>query len=260
MQAVLATTEQAEQLEAESRALLEQAATAPDDATRDAAIEIAVEKAGDAELAAAYAYLQTCLGLLAFFLPIALVAGDGFNLRGSISAYYYSRMGNVFVGALWAMGVFFLSYNYRPIKQSFRIDRLLSNFACFFAIGVAVFPTVSQKTEDAGENFIKAVHLTCAGLLFTLLGVFALLLFTQSDKDPATWTPQTRLRNRVYRTCGVLIFAAILTIGIFAFIKEPDWWHTMFWMETVCVEAFALSWLVKGGFLGILADPPADPV
>jgi hypothetical protein len=31
--------------------------------------------------------------------------------------------------------------------------------------------------------------------------------------------------------------------------------HVLFWLESVMVVAFGVSWLVKGGFLGLLADP-----
>ena len=35
--------------------------------------------------------------------------------------------------------------------------------------------------------------------------------------------------------------------------------HAFFWLETICVVAFGISWLVKGGFLGILADKSPTP-
>jgi hypothetical protein len=42
-------------------------------------------------------------------------------------------------------------------------------------------------------------------------------------------------------------------------LDPPDWLHAFFWLETTCVVAFGVSWLVKGGFLGILADPKPVP-
>jgi hypothetical protein len=252
---------ESERLAEESHEAFERAEDAPDPVT--AAIEFAegVARAGDAELAAAYTYLQRAVGVIAVALPATLavghliIGGDDPGLRGSISAYYYTHMGNVFVGALCALAVFFLSYNYRPIR-SFETDNVLSRFASLAAIGVAVFPTADDAVfADTGEKVVSTLHLVCAGALFGLLGVFALFRFTMTG-DAAAITPEKRRRNRLYRICGVLIFASMALVLVSNVVKPPPSWHTLFWLETVCVVAFGVSWLVKGGFLGILADKP----
>lgn len=227
-----------------------------------AAIEYAqgLAKAGDAQLAAAYTYLQRAVGILAISLPATLAIGNlifgGHGLRGSISAYYYTHMGNVFVGTLCALAVFFLSYNYRPL-QHFELDSLLSRAAAVAAIGVAVFPTASDAVGgDGGEKLVSTLHLVCAGALFSLLGVFAFFRFTKTG-GPGEMTPEKQRRNRLYRVCGALIFLSIALVLVSNAIKPPSSLHALFYLETVCVEAFGISWLVKGGFLGILADKPA---
>ena len=253
---------ESERLAEESEAAFERAQQAPDPVV--AAIEFAegVARAGDAELAAAYTYLQRAVGVIAVLLPATLVVGhlvigdtDEPGLQGSISAYYYTHMGNVFVGALCALAVFFLSYNYRPIR-SFETDNVLSRFASLAAVGVAVFPTADDAVfADSGEKLVSTLHLVCAGALFGLLGVFAMFRFTMTGKA-AEITPEKRRRNRLYRVCGTLIFTSMALVLVSNVIKPPPSWHTLFWLETVCVVAFGVSWLVKGGFLGILADKP----
>jgi hypothetical protein len=244
----------------ESEAAFQRAGEATDPAV--AALEFAegVAQAGYAELAAAYTYLQRAVGVIAVLLPATLVFGHlalgGKGLRGSISAYYYTHMGNVFVGSLCALAVFFLSYNYRPIR-SFEIDNLLSSCAFLAAVGVAVFPTAGNAVvADGGEKLVSTLHLCCAGVLFGLLGVFAHFRFTKTGKS-GVMTPEKRRRNRLYRVCGKLIFVSMALVLVSNAIKPPSSWHALFWLETMCVEAFGVSWLVKGGFWGLLADKQA---
>jgi hypothetical protein len=243
-------------LAAESAAAFERAGEATNATV--AAIEFAegVEKAGDAELAAAYTYLQRAVGVIAISLPWVLFVGhfifsdDGFP--GSISAYYYTHMGPVFVGSLCALAVFFLSYNYRPIG-SFETDNVLSTAACIAFVGVAVFPTAAHAGGTTSERVVSVLHLVCAGVLFSLLGVFAHFRFTKT-KPGGVMSPEKARRNRLYRICGKVIFASMALVLLSNAVQPPSSWKTLFWLETICVEAFGLSWLVKGGFRGWLAD------
>ncbi len=165
-------------------------------------------------------------------------------------------MGNVFVGSLFALAVFFLSYNYRPLR-SFEPDALLAKFTAGFAVGVAVFPTSSNASAaDGWETAVSALHFACACSLFALLAVFARYRFT---KTSGAMTPEKQKRNRLYRFCGNLMFGAMALAVVSKAIEPPRPWHALLWLETVCILAFGVSWLVKGGFAGILADkPPAS--
>jgi hypothetical protein len=211
---------------------------------------------GDREFAAAYAYLQQVVGVIAVTLPFVLIVGNrllGGELEGSISAYYYTHMGSYFVGSLFALGVFFLSYQHRPLP-GYRRDNRLANVASAMAIGVALFPTTEDAaTASAGTRTIGVVHLACAATLFTLLGVFALVLFTRTA-DPNQMTVRKRQRNMVYRVCGCIIFGAIALVILTEILRPPSSWHAFLALETIMVVAFGVSWLIKGGFLNVLAD------
>jgi hypothetical protein len=214
--------------------------------------------AGFNALADAYAYLQKAVGLIAVTLPFVVAIGNlvagGSGLKGSISAYYYTHMGNYFVGSLFALGVFFLSYNYRPLPQ-YELDNLLSTVASLMAVGVALFPTANDvDTATGGAKVVSTLHLVFAGVLFGLLAYFALFLFTKSDAVGAM-TAAKQHRNRLYRACGVVIVGALVLIGLAEAIQPPRSWHAVFFLESAAVIAFGVSWLVKGGFFGILADP-----
>jgi len=233
------------------------AEAAADPSFKETKLEEAQELAGDSALAAAYTHLQQIVGVIAVALPFVLIIGNraltGDELETSISAYYHTPMGGVFVGALAALGVFFLSYNYKPLP-GFNLDNKLSTLATVAALGVAFFPTTSDASvATQSEQVVGRVHLIFAGLLFTLLAVFALVLFPRSG---GAKTAAKKHRNIVYRTCGVIIIAAMVMVPVSNVLDPPEWLHAFFWLETICVVAFGISWLVKGGFLGILADKP----
>jgi hypothetical protein len=254
---------ESKRLAAASTAAFQRAAEADSPQAAQAAVAEALDKAGDAKLAAAYTYLQRAVGVLAVLLVPVLVVGHRLSdhewIRDSISSYYYTHMGNVFVGVLAALAVFFLSYNYRPLRD-FELDSMLSKFASLVAAGVAVFPTASAiATDSSGARWVSRLHLVCAGTLFVLLGVFARFRFTKTGGRATT--PEKRRRNRVYTICGTMIFAAIGVILLLVtnVINPPDSWHLFFWLETICVEAFGCSWLVKGGIFGFMADKEPVP-
>jgi hypothetical protein len=242
----------------ESERLAEKSA----DAFRDGRLEEAQELAGDSALASAYTYLQQIVGVIAILLPLVLLFGNkaltGDELESSISGYYHTPMGGIFVGALWALAVFFLSYNYKPLP-GFNRDNFLSTIASVAAVGVALFPTTSDASvASQSEQVVGRVHLVFAGLLFALLAVFALFLFPKTGKG-TTMTREKRRRNVLYRTCGVIIVVAMVLVPVSNLADPPERLHAFFWLETICVVAFGVSWLIKGGFLGILADKAPTP-
>jgi hypothetical protein len=243
-------------LAVESSVAFRQADVAADPATKERLLREAQSLASQSALAGAYSYLQKAVGLIAVTLPFVLAIGNeiaGGRVQGSISAYYYTHLGNYFVGSLFALGVFFLSYNHRPLPK-YQLDNYLSNVASAMAIGVALFPTASDAGDASGGAKVVAVmHLVFACALFILLAVFSLVLFTRTQ-DPAHMTAAKRKRNLVYRICGWVIVAAIALVVGAEIVKPSHSWHTLFWLESVAVLAFGVSWLVKGGFLGMLAD------
>lgn len=233
----------------------------------------------DATLAAGYTYLQIAVAVIALSLPFAVAGGDwvagNHYLRGSISAYYYGRTGGWFVGSLFAIGVFFLSYEFRP-RRGRRIDKILTNAAALMAVGVALFPTPSnRRTADGGSRFVGYVHLACAAGLFLLLAVLSLYHFTKTAREvtPATstkdrvrrvfrtdeqhlstMTDRKKRRNKVFRACGWIILGCI---GLML-LSNAFHWGFHFWLESIAVITFGFSWLVKGGGLAWFNDLNAD--
>ena len=201
----------------------------------------------DAPLVLSYLGLRKAVGIIGFALPFVLAFGrillQGSGLEGSISYYYYTDMGNVFVGSLCAIGVFLMStkgYDWR--------DAIAGRLACVFAIGVALFPTSPYIGATSKEQLIGHLHWTFAALLFLTLAYFCLALFTKTAPYESP-TRQKSQRNTVYRVCGYIILACILAIGVIELTPLKSliaWLRPIFWFESIAVLAFGAAWLTKG--------------
>ena len=195
-----------------------------------------------------YRTLRRVVGVLGVALPIVLMLW-GFALLGrveilpSISDYYSLRTRDAFVGILFAIGWFLFSYRGHERK-----DDIAGDLACLFALAVAVFP-------NSGAGWEKVVHFGSAMLLFLVLAYFSIFLFTKSGGSP---TPRKLTRNRVYRACGIVMVACIALIGIYTLLLKctslSDL-HPVFWLESIALWAFGISWFVKGETLW--CDPEA---
>lgn len=230
-------------------------------------------------LAMSYLGLRKAVGWIGIALPFVLPLGkiliEGPGLQGSISAYYYTAMGNVLVGSMCAIGVFLLSYRYK------KWDIVASILAGIFAIGVALFPTAPAVDPTATQKAISVVHGISAGLFFVTLACISIFLFTKTNpyqtlkphkpteylslfmvtrtKPGLPLNPRKKRRNIIYRVCGYTIFACIIIIGIVGipYIKEHvQQLYPVFWLESLAVFAFGFSWLTKGET--ILKDRKSD--
>jgi hypothetical protein len=214
----------------------------------------------DDSLVLSYLSLRTAVGIIGFSLPFVLALGKillaGGGIEPSLSHYYYTNMGDVFVGSLCAIGVFLMSTRGYPepkfTAKSAGQDRVIGVLASIFAVGVALVPTNQDEQHLTGMGYL---HLAFAGLLFLLLAYFCLKLFRQTSGNP---TRKKLQRNIVYLICGWTILACIGLIGIAALppirpLVEPL--NPRFWLESVAVLAFGFAWLTKGE--AILKDEEA---
>ena len=207
-------------------------------------------------LVLSYLSLRKAVGIIGVALPFVLVFGNmilkGPGIERSISSYYYTDLGNVFVGSLCAIGVFLLS-----TRGYDRRDRIAGYLACIFAVGVALFPTTPQRDATSPDKFIGILHYTFAALLFLTFAFFCLKLFTETDKKKSP-TRRKLQRNNVYRVSGFVILACILLIVV---VKLPavkplvERLKPVFWLESLAVVTFGVAWLTKGEM--ILKDEEA---
>jgi hypothetical protein len=190
---------------------------------------------------------QRVIGVFGITLPLVVFLGAlfffGTGIQSSISSYYWTNMRDIFVGALWAIGVLLLSY-----KGYEAADNFASNLACVFAIGVSLFPTTPDNTTSEVAIIIGRMHFAFAALLFGTLIFFCLFLFSKTDpkKKP---TKRKLQRNIVYRICG---YAMALCIVLTVVSQNPAIapalvpYNPIFWLESLAIVAFGVSWFVKG--------------
>jgi hypothetical protein len=215
-------------------------------------------------LATNYMFLRKAVGWLGTLLPFILLMANPIALTiensscgvvpGSVSGYYYSPVRDIFVGSICAIGLFLIAYVGYDLG-----DRLVTDAAGVFAVGVALFPTKPTVASPPSAACLTVSHLSTldqvvgdvhpifAGLMFLFLAWMA-IRFTNTDPDRQP-TPQKILRNRIYKICAfvivVAVVAAVITNFLPASVKADfSWW--LFLYETVALFAFGASWFVKG--------------
>ncbi|HWY19628.1 MAG TPA: hypothetical protein VNX26_00310 [Candidatus Acidoferrum sp.] len=195
-----------------------------------------------------YLALRKAVGDVAVGLPFALAIPwwvlQHHIIQSSISAYYYTGMRNLFVGSLCAISLFMLC-----ARGYDRKDEIAGVFSALCALGVAFFPTAPDWGATQHQHDIGIVHYVFAGLLFSTLAYFCLVLF----KMTAANHPLTRKklqRNKIYTVCGCVIIASMLLIFVLKKILKIDYFPghlgTLFCFESTALFAFGLAWLVKG--------------
>lgn len=195
--------------------------------------------------------LRRIVGILGISLPILLILGS-FTIGGcsqvqeSISHYYYTIMRDVYVGVLFAIAIFLISYRgYNPV------DNITTTLAGIFAICVALFPTTQNQDHTCAVYYIDHcdirvyIHYGSAVLLFLTLAVISFFLFSRGAKSK-----RKKIRNYIYRTCGILLMLSVVLISLIRTIPAIEnaltQYKPVFWIEWLGLTAFGISWLIKG--------------
>lgn len=202
-----------------------------------------IESSHDTRLLS-YRTLRRFIGLLGIFLPLILWSGELF-LQGqiiprySISNYYDGAMRDIFVGVLWAFGVFLVCY-----KGYEWYENLIATLGGISAIGVALVPVP--------ENFSGLpLHFVFAFIFFSILIFFVLALFTKSDtKNPGK---AKIIRNKIYFFCGITMIIILALIIAYKIINPQEGaanplsiYKPVFFLESFLLIFFGISWFIKG--------------
>jgi hypothetical protein len=213
-------------------------------------------------LAANYLYLRKVVGWLGTLLPLILLVANPIALSiehsscgwlpNSVSGYYYTPARNIFVGALCGLGLFLIAYVGADLG-----DRVITDLAGVFALGVAFFPTTATVTSPASpacetvsqlssrQQIIGDVHAVSSVLFFLFLAWMA-IRFATSD------SPR---RNRVYWICAIVIVASVVAAVVTNFLPaslRPSFPY-LFLYEGVGIFAFGVSWFVDDQTLSDLS-------
>jgi hypothetical protein len=189
--------------------------------------------------ALSYRNMRAITGYVGLTLPVALLLTglvDG-HIESSLSAYYYTNVGNIFTGALCVIGVFLLAYRLTALA----IDSIATTLAGLAALGVAFFHAAPDNATQS-QLRLANVHLTCAATLFVLLGAISLFIF------PRDVMPDQRWRVNCYRGLGALIWLSVILMPVLNWLASSFFNndHVFIILETVCVMGFAVSFILKG--------------
>jgi len=208
-----------------------------------------------------YLAMRTLVGVIGVLLPVALVLIDwlGFDegaVRSSMSAYYYSGMREMFVGAMAATSVFLVTYKIAEWSW----DNLLSVTAGLAAALVAVFPTgipagadipLTPLQDGLGESTVRTVHYVAASVFIASLGVMCALFGRREGGRPPRATKQDGTFWQWFHwSCAMVIGLAVVFIVVTGIADAPT--DHLFWGEAIATFAFGASWFAKGFELDVL--------
>jgi hypothetical protein len=217
-----------------------------------------------------YHAMATLVGMITSLLPFVLgggtillaLIGPGHTLpqpilQRSISDYYYTAMGSVYVGSLFVVGAFLIcSRGYE------RTDEIAGYLAGLFTIGVALFPSEDPHLTHYSRLQINIgfAHTAFAALMFLAIAYFCLFLFRRSSPHRKP-TRSKQHRNVIYTVCGVVIVVCICLIVIFTLngvARSHRPFNPLLVSESIALEAFGVAWLTKGE--RILRDRPHERI
>lgn len=192
--------------------------------------------------------LRALIGWLGMLLPWIVVLLTG-CFPQSISATWYTNACTVFMIILGSASVLLISY-----KGYEKIDDILLTCSGIAGLGICLFPcSVDHITGEVGTFLIDSkisnvIHFVCAIIFFGLLAYNSFFLFT---KGAGEVTKKKKIRNIIYRICGVGMLASFLIMILPSF-------HIQVWLtETIALFFFGISFLTKADIYPWLAcDTP----
>ena len=179
-------------------------------------------------------------------------------IPGSLSGFYYTHMRNLFVGAMCAVGVFFVAY-----RGHDRWDDRLTNVAGFAAICIALFPTMPPPKQfftranqcgpstqityhlSSYQSSIRYVHVVSLFVLFLMVFLIVLVQFTRTKPSKAELQPPVRGSLRAW-------WKALFPVKQLAH-RIRAWWKELFTdprrrvqnrVFVACADGIALSALL----------------
>lgn len=195
-----------------------------------------------------YLKIRNVCGLLGVILPWIALFSAGIAERPStewwwsISATYYQSP--ALVGVLVPACIVLIAYiGYDAI------DDIVTSLSGLFGLGIVLFPCrVSWLAAGTKVGFFQIpmeishiIHTGCAAMFFLLIALNSIFLFTKSG---AVMTERKKLRNRIYRICGIgMIILEVLFVTV-RLVGAPG--YTVMILEILLLHLFGFSWLVKG--------------
>ena len=163
----------------------------------------------------------------------------------SISATYYCSP--ALPAVLTAAAIVLMCYDGYS-----KLDNLVTTLSGVFGLMIVLFPCkCSIAPEHVGffqlpKNISNIIHCSSAVIFFCLLAYNSIFLFTRYE---GTKTESKEKRNIVYVVCGIGMLSAMILMPLPFHFPAKTWW-----VETVSLSFFGISWLTKGGAFPFLND------
>lgn len=195
--------------------------------------------------------MRIMIGALGMLLPW-LVALITLSWPQSISITYYSLFAvGTFMVVLGSAGILLINY-----KGYEKIDDIMATIAGIFGILICLFPMTylpdpQMKTGilHLPSNISNIFHCISAATFFGVLAFMSFFLFTKTNGE---MTKQKKIKNIIYRVCGVGMVASFLLFFLNFFSWSP---YNLTWIiEAIALFFFGLSWIVKSDAFPFLSD------
>lgn len=195
--------------------------------------------------------LRLSIGILGMLLPWIVVLAT-LTWPQSISITYYSLFAvGSFVGVLGSAASCLFSY-----KGYSKIDDVSSTMAAIFGMLIILFPMTylddpSLKTGvlHLPSNISNIFHCVSAVGFFGTLAFMSFFLFTKTSGE---MTKQKKIKNIIYRVCGIGMLASFLLMLLNFFDWAP---YNLTWIvEAIALFFFGVSWIVKSDAIPFLKD------
>lgn len=193
------------------------------------------------------------IGLLGLFLPFLLM-GFGYWVDGhpvprdSLSAYYYSGVGALFVGVLTTIAFFLIAYRIVEVKNLENWLGIGAGLAVLLVLSFptkrpdkAIDPTPLQKWK--GDDFVNYFHIGGAVAFIFLTGLIS-IFFAFRERDRRHKEPGSGRFWWFHLVCTGVIWGGGLYILWTELLGGPRW--SVFAGEFASFSAFGVSWLTKG--------------
>ena len=136
------------------------------------------------------------------------------------------------------------------------MDDVSATIAGIFGILICLFPMtyVPDPSTKTGilhlpSNISNIFHCISAVGFFGVLAFMSFFLFTKTDGNVTT---QKKIKNIIYRVCGVGMIASFLLMFLGFFDWAP---YNLTWIvEAIALFFFGLSWIVKADAFPLLQD------
>jgi hypothetical protein len=180
--------------------------------------------------------LRCFIGWLAILLPwiVALLL---WQFPPSISSTYYTfQSGPVFMIILGSASILLMYYDGYD-----KTDDILNTITGILGLCICLFSCGTSAYEKVGTFQIPVavsawIHNISAVLFFALLSYISFFQFTKSSGE---MTKRKKIRNIIFRVCGVGMLASFLILVL------PSFYIQVWLTEAIALLFFGISWLTK---------------